>query len=55
MDDDLDTFDFDYDPCVDCPQSFYCDSWEAQFCCIKCQADFGWDESMCADCDPWDI
>lgn len=55
MDDPLDDFDWDYDPCVDCPHSSYCDGWEAQFCCTKCQADFGWDESMCVDCDPWEI
>ena len=42
----------DENPCNSCPQSDYCDGWEAQFCCRLCEYLGGGD---CDHCDPMDI
>ena len=41
-------------PCNDCPSAYYCDSWEAQFCCTLCRYNYDGD-TPCDDCDPMDI
>ena len=51
MDNELDFYDNDY-PCDNCPQSEYCDGWEAQFCCILCRYN---GLENCEYCDPMDI
>lgn len=43
--------DVDY-PCNGCSQEDYCDSWDAQFCCMLCHY-YGYPD--CENCDPMDI
>ena len=40
-------------PCNDC--DFYCDYWEARYCCTLCRWIYGDNETPCDDCDPMDI
>ena len=41
-------------PCDECTQYDYCDSWEAQFCCTRFKYIYDGD-TPCDNCDPMDI
>lgn len=45
--------DGDHCPCDDC--DFECDGWDARYCCILCEWQYGKGNTPCEDCDPMDI